>query len=73
MSTLSPEPVLLTIEQASKRLGFAKSYVYREFIQTGRIRAIRFGPRARRVPDSEISRFIRETMAEQYPDHPAAQ
>jgi excisionase family DNA binding protein len=60
------DPALMTIEQASRRLGFAKSYVYSKFIQTGKIRTLRFGPRAVRVPSSEIDRFVRDMLNEQY-------
>lgn len=73
MAVVSPEPVMYTIEQTSKRLGFAKSYVYEKFIRTGKIKSIRFGPRAVRVPSSEIDNFIRKMLEEQYgPDERAS-
>jgi excisionase family DNA binding protein len=73
MAVGTADQALLTIEQASQRLGMARSYVYSKFIQTGKIRTIRLGARARRVPATEIERFVREALAEQYGDgSPAA-
>lgn len=72
MATATGDQVLMTIEQASRRLGLARSYVYAKLIVPGRIRTVRLGPRARRVPASELERFIAELLAEQYGDTPPA-
>jgi excisionase family DNA binding protein len=58
------EKLLLTVTEASMRLGLARSYMYGKLVLPGRIRSIKLG-RARRIPLSELERFINEELAHQ--------
>ena len=56
------ETRLLKVPDLAARLTLSRSKTY-ELIQTGELRAIRVG-RARRVPESEVDRFVALRMAE---------
>jgi excisionase family DNA binding protein len=54
---------LLRRGDACQRLGIKPSY-YRLLVSRGELREIAIGKRARRLPDSEIERFIAERVKE---------
>lgn len=54
--------ILLKVPEVAERLRLSRSLTY-ELIQRNELRAIRIG-RARRVPESEVDRFIAIRMAE---------
>ena len=55
------ETRLLKVPDVAARLTLSRSKTY-ELIQTGELRAMRVG-RARRVPESEVERFVALRMA----------
>ena len=55
------ETRLLKVTDVAARLTLSRSKTY-ELIQTGELRAMRVG-RARRVPESEVERFVALRMA----------
>jgi excisionase family DNA binding protein len=61
------ETRLLRVSAVAARLTLSRSKTY-ELIQTGELRAIRVG-RARRVPESEVERFVALRMAEGDREH----
>ena len=52
----TPLPLLLTVEQAARRLNIGRSTLY-ELLQSGRLKSVTVG-RLRRVPTSALSEFI---------------
>jgi excisionase family DNA binding protein len=52
----TPLPLLLTVEQAARRLNIGRSTVY-ELLQSGRLKSVTVG-RLRRVPTSALTEFI---------------
>lgn len=54
--------VLLTVEQAARRLGIGRTTVFR-LIRTGELHSVRIG-RARRVPAEALTGYIR-TLSQQ--------
>ena len=57
-------PRLIPIAEVGDILGLAESAIW-EHIRRGRIRAVRFGKRATRVPDDEIRRIVAEGFTEE--------
>jgi excisionase family DNA binding protein len=55
------ETRLLKVPEVAARLNLSRSLTY-ELVQRGDIRAVRIG-RARRVPESEVARFVAVAMA----------
>lgn len=53
---------LLRINETAEALGVGRSKVY-EWIAGNELRAVEIGLRGKRVPSSEIDRFIRERMS----------
>lgn len=53
---------LLRISETAEALGVGRSKVY-EWISAGDLRAVEIGIRGKRVPSSEIDRFVRDRMA----------
>jgi excisionase family DNA binding protein len=52
----TPLPLLLTVEQAARRLNIGRSTLY-ELLQSGRLKSVTVG-RLRRVPTWALSEFI---------------
>ena len=53
--------VLLTVKEVGERLRLGRTMVHR-LIAEGRLRSVKIGS-ARRVPESEVERFITESLA----------
>ena len=60
---MAAEKVLLTVSEAAERLGVGRSFLY-GVIQRGGLPTVKLG-RARRVPVSEIARYVERLQAEQ--------
>jgi excisionase family DNA binding protein len=56
------EPRLLTVEEAAKRLGMGRSFVY-ELVLKGELGSVRLG-RARRIPVEAVDAFVDRLIAE---------
>ena len=52
---------LLRINETAEALGVGRSKIY-EWISAGHLRAVEIGLRGKRVPSSEIDRFIEERL-----------
>jgi len=50
--------------EAWKRLGVGRSTFYCEFINTGKLRLVRIGERARGVVESELDELINKMIAD---------
>ena len=57
------EKLLLTIPESADRLGVGRSFMY-ELVQRGEIASLKLG-RARRVPVSELQRYVERLQTEQ--------
>ncbi|WP_442755870.1 helix-turn-helix transcriptional regulator [Methylocystis sp. JAN1] len=57
-------PRLIPIAEVGDILGLAESTIW-EHIRRGRIRAVRLGKRATRVPDDEIRRIVAEGLSDE--------
>ncbi len=60
--TLLPD-TLVTVSRAAEALGISRTLAF-QLVAEGKLRSIKIG-RARRVPASEITRFIEAALAEQ--------
>lgn len=56
------QPLLLTVEEASKLLGVSRSKMY-EMVATGEVRSIKIG-RMRRVPRKILDEYVEEKINE---------
>ena len=54
-------PDLLTPAEVAELLRVSKRTVLR-WVETGELRAFRFGPRLLRIPRSEVERFLRKAQ-----------
>jgi len=57
----SPAALLITVDEAARRLGIGRSLAY-ELVAAGRLRSIHIG-RLRRVPADAVSSFIDSMLA----------
>lgn len=57
------EALLLSVEDAARLLGFGRSFVYRQFIQTGVLPSLKVGG-ARRIAASDLHLFVERLKAE---------
>jgi len=74
MSASQTGALLIPIAECAARLGVARSYLYAEYVTTGRLKTIRLG-RRRLVHVRSLDEFVRELAAEQgveLPPTPAA-
>ena len=55
-SDAQPDGLLLTVEEAAKRLGFGRTFVYR-LIMSGEVESIKVG-RLRRVPAACLPEYV---------------
>ena len=55
-SDAQPDGLLLTVEEAAKRLGFGRTFVYR-LIMSGEVESIKVG-RLRRVPAECLPEYV---------------
>lgn len=62
-------PLLLTVEQTSRKLHIGRSRVF-ELIATGELRSLSIG-RSRRIPTAECERFITARMEAEALQRPA--
>lgn len=60
---LGTEAGLLTPEQFGERIGAGRTYVYGE-LKANRIKSVKVG-RLRRIPVSEVQRYVDRLLAEQ--------
>ena len=60
--------LLITIDQAAKRLAIGRSHVYQQ-MQLGRLRSVRIG-RSRRILESDLAAFIEELLGDPNGDDP---
>ena len=51
---------LLRLKEVMARLGISHSMLYERFIQTGRLKLVRLGPRECCGPDSDLDALISE-------------
>jgi hypothetical protein len=58
-------PLALPIGKAAERIGLSKGQFYREFLNTGRVRAVATGKRDRIVIVSELDDAFARYVAEQ--------
>lgn len=61
------EPLLLTYQQARRRLGVSISQLYR-LMRQGEIRSLKLGPKVRRISDAELVMYVKHLEAEQHGD-----
>lgn len=65
------EPLLLTYQQARRRLGVSISQLYR-LMRKGEIRPLTLGPQVRRISDAELVMYVKRLEAEQHGEAGAA-
>lgn len=58
-----PRPALLSAEQAGKALSCGRTYIY-ELMSRGELRSVKVG-RLRRIPATEIDRYVAGLLAAQ--------
>ena len=58
---VAPAPLLLSIKDATSRLGIGQTKLY-SLIAAGQIKRVKIGDRSL-IPDSEIQRYIAELVA----------
>lgn len=56
------EPVLITVEEAARRLSISRGTAY-ELVLTGRLRSVKI-KRARRVPVAAVHEYVAALLAE---------
>ena len=59
------EPLLLTYQQARRRLGVSISQLYR-LMRKGEIRPLTLGPQVRRISDAELVMYVKRLETEQH-------
>jgi excisionase family DNA binding protein len=65
-----PIPLVLTIEQAARRLGIGRTLMY-ELVTTGQIESVTIG-RLRRIPADCLTEYINRLRQQNTPLTPAA-
>ena len=55
---------LLRLKEAQKRLGVGRTKFYEDFVNTGLLRLVELGPRAKAAVEDEIDDLIEELIAE---------
>lgn len=60
-----PGPLLLTYEQARKRLGVSISQLYR-LMRKGEIRPLKLSKQVRRISDAELVMYVKHLETEQH-------
>lgn len=65
------EPLLLTYQQARKKIGVSISQLYR-LMRQGEIRNLELGPQIRRISLAECERYVNELEVKQHGARPAA-
>jgi excisionase family DNA binding protein len=58
---------LISFSEARRRLGVGNTKFYADFVNTGKLRTVRLGPRAVRVAEDELDRLIDELPLREVP------
>jgi excisionase family DNA binding protein len=56
------DQLLLGVEGAAAALGISRALLYRELLQTGKLRVVKIAGRTL-IPKSELERYVRELSA----------
>jgi excisionase family DNA binding protein len=57
--SLANSPVrMLKVSEVADLLGVARSFVYRELLDTGQLKSVKLGSKARRIPLAEVQALL---------------
>jgi len=62
---MTADALLLTPEQAAKRLNVARSFLYGHLLMTGALASVKIGSKCRRIPARSLEEYVARLIAEQ--------